>query len=114
MGCVPCVEMYLGHQIGQHHTALNSHNLLQTIQGKFRHFLVILWRSMGRTEELAPPVSLPWMPPPLTPLSPTFTYCSRTGTKPHQILWHPLPCRAQIPAALQSPLLPPGLHCHKQ
>lgn len=35
MGCVLCVEMYLGHQIGQHHTALNGHNLLQTVQGKF-------------------------------------------------------------------------------
>lgn len=41
MGPVPCVEMYLGHQIGQHHTALHSHNLLQTVQGKLRHFLVI-------------------------------------------------------------------------
>lgn len=51
MGCVPCVEIYLGHQIGQHHTALNGHNLLQTIQGKLRHLFVILQRSMGRTED---------------------------------------------------------------
>lgn len=47
MGCVRCVEIYLGHQIGQHHTALNGHDLLQTIQGEFRHLLVILRGAWG-------------------------------------------------------------------
>lgn len=27
--------IYLGHEVREHHTTLDGHNLLQTIQGKF-------------------------------------------------------------------------------
>lgn len=44
---LPCVGTYLGHEVGQHHTTLDGHHLLQTIQGKLGHLLVILQRGMG-------------------------------------------------------------------